>query len=157
MGAGVQTPETGGGRRRRHRRGKARPMSEINVTPFVDVMLVLLIIFMVAAPLLTVGVPVELPKTAANALPGDQEEPLTITITADGTVQIQTTTVARGELVAKLRAIAAERDTDRVFLRADGAIAYAEVMQVMGALNAGGFSNVGLVTDTGGPTLDGDG
>ncbi len=132
-------------------------MAEINVTPFVDVMLVLLIIFMVAAPLLTVGVPVELPKTAANALPGDQEEPLTVTITADGTVQIQTTTVARGELVAKLRAIAAERKTDRVFLRADGAIAYAEVMQVMGALNAGGFSNVGLVTDTGGPTLDGDG
>ena len=132
-------------------------MAEINVTPFVDVMLVLLIIFMVAAPLLTVGVPVDLPKTAASALPGDQEEPLTVTITADGTVQIQTTTVIRGELVSRLRAIAAERETDRVFLRADGAIAYSEVMQVMGALNAGGFSNVGLVTDTGGPTLDGDG
>ena len=132
-------------------------MSEINVTPFVDVMLVLLIIFMVAAPLLTVGVPVELPKTAASALPGEQEEPLTVTITADGTVQIQTTSVPRNELVSKLRAIAAERDSDRVFLRADGAIPYADVMQVMGALNAGGFSNVGLVTETGGPTLDDNG
>lgn len=129
-------------------------MSEINITPFVDVMLVLLIIFMVAAPLLTVGVPVELPKTAANALPGDQEEPLTVTITAGGEVQIMTTPVARDQLVGKLRAIAAERETDRVFLRADGAISYEAVMQVMGALSAGGFSNVGLVTDIGGPTLD---
>ena len=129
-------------------------MSEINITPFVDVMLVLLIIFMVAAPLLTVGVPVELPKTAANALPGDQEEPLTVTITAAGEVQIMTTPVARDQLVGKLRAIAAERETDRVFLRADGAISYEVVMQVMGALSAGGFSNVGLVTDIGGPTLD---
>jgi biopolymer transport protein TolR len=129
-------------------------MAEINVTPFVDVMLVLLIIFMVAAPLLTVGVPVDLPKTAASALPGDNEEPLTVTLTADGRVQIQTTDVLREELIGKLRAIAAERSSDRVFLRADGAIPYAQVMQVMGALNAGGFSNVGLVTDTGGPTLD---
>lgn len=129
-------------------------MAEINVTPFVDVMLVLLIIFMVAAPLLTVGVPVDLPKTAASALPGDNEEPLTVTMTAEGRVQIQTTDVAREELIGKLRAIAAERSSDRVFLRADGAIPYAQVMQVMGALNAGGFSNVGLVTDTGGPALD---
>jgi biopolymer transport protein TolR len=129
-------------------------MAEINVTPFVDVMLVLLIIFMVAAPLLTVGVPVDLPKTAASALPGDSEEPLTVTLTADGRIQIQTTDIARDELIGRLRAIAAERSSDRVFLRADGAIPYAQVMQVMGALNAGGFSNVGLVTDTGGPTLD---
>ncbi|MDK3073249.1 protein TolR [Sedimentitalea sp. JM2-8] len=154
MGAGVQQSEAGGGRRRRRGRRRARPMSEINVTPFVDIMLVLLIIFMVAAPLLTVGVPVELPKTAANALPTDSEEPLTVTITADGEVQIQTTPTPRDDLVNKLRAIAAERDTDRVFLRADGAIPYESVMQVMGALNAGGFSNVGLVTDVGGPTLD---
>ena len=132
-------------------------MSEINVTPFVDVMMVLLIIFMVAAPLLTVGVPVELPKTAAQALPGEQEEPLTVTITAEGTVQIMTTETARAELVPKLRAVAAEREGDRVFLRADGAVAYAEVMEIMGALNAGGFTNIGLVTDIGGPTLDGTG
>ncbi len=154
MGAAVQQPSGGNGRRRGRRRGRAQPMAEINVTPFVDVMLVLLIIFMVAAPLLTVGVPVDLPKTAASALPGDNEEPLTVTLTADGRVQIQTTDVARADLIGKLRAIAVERTSDRVFLRADGAIPYAQVMQVMGALNAGGFSNVGLVTDTGGPTFD---
>ncbi|WP_171173536.1 protein TolR [Ruegeria sp. HKCCD8929] len=153
MGAAVQQ-SADSGRRRGRRRGRAQPMAEINVTPFVDVMLVLLIIFMVAAPLLTVGVPVDLPKTAANALPSDSEEPLTVTLTGDGRVQIQTTDVARAELIGKLRAIAAERSSDRVFLRADGGIPYAQVMQVMGALNAGGFSNVGLVTDTGGPTLD---
>lgn len=153
MGAGV-VQKTGGGGRRRRGRGRSRPMAEINVTPFVDVMLVLLIIFMVAAPLMTVGVPVELPKTAANALPGDQEEPLTVTVSADGTVMIQTSEVARDELVAKLRAISVERASTRVFLRADGSVPYADVMQVMGALNRGGFANIGLVTDTGGPTLD---
>lgn len=153
MGAAVQQAESGG-RRRRRSRGRTRPMAEINVTPFVDVMLVLLIIFMVAAPLLTVGVPVELPKSAAAALPGDSEEPLTVTITAAGAVQIQTTDVPRDQLVTRLRAIGAERTSDRVFLRADGSIRYETVMQIMGALNAGGFSNVALVTDVGGPTLD---
>ena len=153
MGAGVMQKDRGG--RRRRRGGRARPMSEINVTPFVDVMLVLLIIFMVAAPLLTVGVPVELPKTAAQALPVEQEEPLTITLTSEGGLQIQTTDTAEGELIPKLRAIAAERTSDKVFLRADGAIPYERVMRVMGALNAGGFSNIGLVTDSGGPRLDG--
>ena len=154
MGVGtIQKAEDSGKRRRRVSR--AQPMAEINVTPFVDVMLVLLIIFMVAAPLLTVGVPVELPKTAAGALPTDQEEPLTVTITADGAIQIQTTETAGNELVPKLRAIAAERTSDRIFLRADGAVSYARVMEVMGALNAGGFANIGLVTDIGGPTMDG--
>ncbi|WP_299688345.1 protein TolR [uncultured Tateyamaria sp.] len=158
MGAGVMQKDAGaGGGGRRRRRRRSQPMAEINVTPFVDVMMVLLIIFMVAAPLLTVGVPVELPRTAASALPTDQEEPLTVTITGDGDVQIQTTSVPREELVVRLRGIAAERDSDRVFLRADGAVAYAQVMEVMGALNAGGFSNIGLVTDIGGPTLDGEG
>ena len=156
MGAGTVQKDDGGGRRRR-RRGSARPMAEINVTPFVDVMLVLLIIFMVAAPLLTVGVPVELPKTAAGALPVDQEEPLTVTITAEGSIQIQTTETQRDQLITRLRGIAAERENDRVFLRADGAVPYLQVMQVMGALNAGGFSNIGLVTDIGGPALDGSG
>src|SRR6056297_1300030 len=153
MVAGVIQKSGENGRRRRGR-GRSRPMAEINVTPFVDVMLVLLIIFMVAAPLMTVGVPVELPKTAANALPGEQEEPLAITITADGVVMIQTTEVARDELVARLRAIAAERDSTKVFLRADGAVPYSDVVQVMGALNRGGFDDIGLVTDAGGPTLD---
>lgn len=154
MGAGVsQGSGSGGGRRRRKRR--AQPMSEINVTPFVDVMMVLLIIFMVAAPLLTVGVPVELPKTAASALPSETEEPLTVTIAADGAVSIQNTEVSRDDLIPRLQAISAERADDRVFLRADGAVTYDVVAQVMGALNAGGFSSIGLVTDVGGPALDG--
>ncbi|MGJ8544506.1 MAG: protein TolR [Sulfitobacter sp.] len=151
MGAGVMKNSGGRGRRR----GRAQPMAEINVTPFVDVMLVLLIIFMVAAPLSIVGVPVELPKTAAGALPSDQEEPLTVTLRADGGVEIQTSETAPDELISKLRAIAAERSSDRVFLRADGKVSYAQVMEIMGALNAGGFSNIGLVTDVGGPKLDG--
>jgi biopolymer transport protein TolR len=143
----------GGGRRGRRRRGKSAAMSEINVTPFVDVMLVLLIIFMVAAPMLTVGVPVDLPDTAATALPTEQEEPLTITIMADGRIAIQTTETAEEELIPKLLAIAAERTSNKVFLRADGAVPYARVAQVMGALNAGGFRDIGLVTDTDGPTF----
>jgi len=153
MSASVIKQGDGGGRRRRRRR--AQPMSEINVTPFVDVMLVLLIIFMVAAPLMTVGVPVELPRTAAEALPTETEEPLTVTLTAEGGVAIMTTEVEAGELIPRLQAVAAERSDDKIFLRADGAIAYERVMQVMGALNAAGFSNIGLVTDSGGPTLDG--
>ena len=156
MAAGVQSRAGGGGRRGR-RRGRAAAMSEINVTPFVDVMLVLLIIFMVAAPLLTVGVPVELPKTAASALPTEQEEPLTITMTSDGRLLIQNADVADAELIPRLRAIAAERTSDKVFLRADGAIPYERVAQLMGALNAGGFTNIGLVTDTGGPTFGANG
>ncbi|MGH1459051.1 MAG: protein TolR [Paracoccaceae bacterium] len=154
MGAGV-IQKTGGGGRRRRGRGRSRPMAEINVTPFVDVMLVLLIIFMVAAPLMTVGVPVELPKTAAKALPGETEEPLTVTITAAGEVMLQKTPVEVGDLITKLTAIAAEREGDRVFLRADGAVPYAQVVEIMGAMNRGGFSNIGLVTETGGPTLTG--
>lgn len=154
MGGGVIQKSGDSGRRRRGR-GRSRPMAEINVTPFVDVMLVLLIIFMVAAPLMTVGVPVELPKTAAAALPGEQEEPLTVTVTAQGVVTIQTTEVSRDQLVPKLQAIAAERESARIYLRADGAVPYADVVQVMGALNRGGFHDIGLVTDTGGPTLDG--
>jgi len=156
MGAGV-IKGSGGAQRRgrdRRRRGRYRAMSEINVTPFVDVMLVLLIIFMVSAPLLTVGVPVELPETAAEALPVENEEPLTVTLTRDGQILIQTTETPAEALINKLRAIAAERTSDKIFLRADGAIAYEQVMQVMGALNAGGFRNIGLVTDSGGPTLD---
>ena len=152
MGAQAIRRQSGSGTRRR-RRGHAAKMSEINVTPFVDVMLVLLIIFMVAAPMLTVGVPIELPQTAAGALPAEQEEPLSITLTADGLVMVQTTEVAPEELLPRLRAIAAERSDDRIFLRADGSIPYERVVQLMGALNAGGFRNIGLVTDTGGPTF----
>lgn len=156
MGAGVVQSGGSGGRRSRRGRGRSKPMAEINVTPFVDVMLVLLIIFMVAAPLLTVGVPVELPKTAAQALPTEQEEPLTITLTSDSRIILMTTEIPREELLSKLTAIAQERSDNKVFLRADGAIPYADVVQIMGALNAGGFNDIGLVTDTGGPRLNGN-
>jgi biopolymer transport protein TolR len=132
-------------------------MSEINVTPFVDVILCLLIIFMVSAPLMTVGVPIDLPDTSAEALPSEDEEPLTVTLTPEGEVLIQTTPVAEGDLITRLQAIAAERDTTRIFLRADGGIPYNDVMRIMGALNAGGFREIGLVTDSGGPRLDGSG
>ena len=154
MAGGVMKSADGGGRRARRRGRRSMPMSEINVTPFVDVMLVLLIIVMVAAPLSVVGVPVNTPETAANALPMPQEEPLTVTLDGDGSVYIQETQVDVAELVTRLRGIAAERDSDQIFLRADGVNAWNEVAQVMGALNAAGFNNIGLVTDIGGPTLD---
>ncbi len=131
-------------------------MAEINITPMVDVMLVLLIIFMVAAPLMTVGVPVELPKTAATALPAVEEEPLTVSITAEGAITLMKTEITQDELIPKLRAIAAERSENKIFLRADGRVPYEVVAQVMGALNSGGFSNIGLVTDTGGPSMGGN-
>jgi biopolymer transport protein TolR len=163
MGGAVNTPTRTVGRAgtrrgwRQSRAGARRPMSEINVTPFVDVMLVLLIIFMVAAPMLTVGVPIELPRTAASALPASDEEPLTVTLTADGRLLVQKTEVAPDGLIALLRAVSAERRDDKVFLRADGAIAYGRVAEVMGALNAGGFRRIGLVTDPEGPRMDGSG
>ena len=144
-----------GPNRRRHRRSRQPLMSEINVTPFVDVMLVLLIVFMVAAPLLTVGVEVNLPKTAAEALPSESEEPLTVTLTADGTIVIQTTETPEREFLTRLRGVAQERSDDKVFLRADGSIPYSKVMEIMGAMNAAGFGNIGLVTDLGGPKFDG--
>ena len=154
MAGGTVAREVGTSRRRRARR--ARPMSEINVTPMVDVMLVLLIIFMVAAPLMTAGVPVTLPETAARPLPTEQEEPLTITLTADGRVLLMANETESADLIGQLRAIAAERRSQKIYLRADGSIPYERVVQVMGALNAGGFTEIGLVTDTGGPRLDGE-
>ena len=142
------------GRKGRGRRRNA-PMSEINVTPFVDVMLVLLVIFMVAAPLMTTGVPLNLPQTAATAVPTEAEEPLVISIPAEGQITLMNNPVADGEVVGRLRAVLAERQSDRIFLRADGNIPYARVVQVMGALNAAGFTDIVLVTDPGGPRMDG--
>lgn len=155
MGGGV-AKKGGGGSRRGRRRTGGGAMSEINITPFVDVMLVLLIIFMVAAPMLTVGVPVELPNTAASAMPTEQEEPLAITVTTDGRLMLQNTETAEAELIPRLTAIAAERTSKKIFLRADGAVPYERVAQIMGALNAGGFNSIGLVTDTDGPTFGGN-
>ncbi|WP_299361427.1 ExbD/TolR family protein [uncultured Paracoccus sp.] len=144
-------------RRAATRKGRRRhmPMAEINVTPFVDVMLVLLIIFMVAAPLLTVGVPLELPRTAAEAVPTEPEEPLTISVPPTGPLILMTAEVPEDQLIGRLRAVLAERQSGRIYLRADGTIPYARVMQVMGALNAAGFNNIVLVTETGGPRMDG--
>ncbi|RED18683.1 ExbD/TolR family protein [Pontivivens insulae] len=151
---GAQMAKRGGGGGRRRRRGQAAAMSEINVTPFVDVMLVLLIIFMVAAPLLSSGVPVQLPETAAGALPQDEERPLTLTMTAEGEVLVQDTAIDRNSLIPRMRAIAAERTSNAVFLRADGTIPYEQVAQIMGALNSAGFTQINLVTSGDGPTLD---
>lgn len=131
-----------------HRKAGARwsPKAEINVTPFVDVMLVLLIVFMITAPLLTVGVPVDLPETEARTLPAG-EEPLTITIGADGQVFIQETEVGMDELIPRLQAIAGTGFDSRIYIRADEAADYGSVMRVMARVNAAGYANLGLVTD----------
>ena len=130
----------------RHRPGRTRVMAEINVTPLVDVMLVLLIVFMVAAPLLTVGVAVDLPETAAQPIP-DQGEPLTVTITGDGTIFVQETTVTLDNLVPQLEAIATAGYDQRIYIRGDQSRSYGDVVRVMGKINAAGFRNIGLVTD----------
>jgi biopolymer transport protein TolR len=132
------------------RRARRRAMAEINVTPFVDVMLVLLIVFMVTAPLLTVGVPVDLPKTQAQAL-GQDREPLSVTVKRDGNIYLQNTPIAADELVAKLTAIAANGYDQRIFVRGDRQVDYGRVMEVMGLLSAAGFTHIGLVTDVAKP------
>ena len=139
------------------RKGRRRnqPMSEINVTPFVDVMLVLLVIFMVAAPLMTAGGPLNLPQTAANAVPTEQEEPLVISIPAEGQMLVMDQPVEDTQVVSALRTALADRQSGRVFLRADGAIPYSRVVQIMGALNAAGITDIVLVTEAGGPRMDG--
>lgn len=137
----------GGGGRGRRRGRSHRPISEINVTPFVDVMLVLLIVFMVTAPLLTVGVPVELPRTDAKQLESETD-PLSITIREDGTIYVQESVVTADELVAKMRAISREGYDRRVFIRADATADYGLVADVMARLSSSGFRNLGLVTDT---------
>jgi len=132
----------GGGRRR----SSYRPISEINVTPFVDVMLVLLIVFMITAPLLTVGVPVNLPKTKAKSI-SESEEPLVITVNAEGVVFIQDTEVAIENLVPRLRAITENKADTRIYLRGDKDINYGRVMEVMGTVNIAGFTRVALITE----------
>ena len=139
MGGVVNSGKSG--RRIRH-----RPMAEINVTPFVDVMLVLLIVFMVTAPLLTVGVPVDLPKTRAQTL-GQDREPLSVTMRRDGRIYLQNTPIPEDQLVSKLTAIAENGYDQRIFVRGDKAVDYGRVMQVMGILSAAGFTHIGLVTD----------
>jgi biopolymer transport protein TolR len=146
MGTALGGSGAAGGRRG-SRRSYRRLNSEIKVTPFVDVMLVLLFVFMVAAPLLTVGVPIELPETQAKPMQGDSE-PLTVTVAANGKVFLQESEVDLDALVPKLQAIAENGYEERIFVRGDKSVGYGEVMQVMGALNAAGFRKIGLVTDS---------
>ena len=133
--------------RRRHRRNPV--MSEINVTPMVDVMLVLLIIFMVSAPLLTVGVPIDLPQTQASSLDQADKEPLAISVNTDGKVFLQNTEIKLDELVPKLQAISQARggNDERIYVRGDKTVDYGTVMKVMGRLSAAGFRKVALVTE----------
>ena len=123
-----------------------RPMAEINVTPMVDVMLVLLIIFMVTAPLLTVGIPVNLPQTRAEPL-SNPDEPIVVTITDKGEVYLQETTIADEALVPRLEAITENKPDTKIFVRGDKAIDYGRVMQVMGMIKSAGFTQVALVVD----------
>jgi len=142
-GGFIESNGNGGfGRRRR----TYRPLSEINVTPFVDVMLVLLIVFMVTAPLLTVGVPVDLPKAKAKAIV-EAEEPLVISVNADGQVFVQDTEVQIENLVPRLRAITENKADTRIYVRGDRNINYGRVMEVMGTVNIAGFTRVALVAE----------
>ena len=123
-----------------------RPMSEINVTPMVDVMLVLLIVFMVTAPLLTVGVAVDLPQSKAQPL-GEERQPLSVSIDATGQVYLQDQEIELERLVEQLRAIAEISKDTRIYVRGDKSIAYGTIMEVMGTINAAGFNRVALVTE----------
>ncbi|MBB6011068.1 protein TolR [Aquamicrobium lusatiense] len=144
MGMSVGTG--GGARGGRGRRGRRNTlMSEINVTPFVDVMLVLLIIFMVAAPLLTVGVPIDLPETQARPMNSDTQ-PITVSVNDKGQVYLQETEIAVDEVVPRLEAIAKTGYEERIYVRGDKTADYGTVMQVMARISAAGYKNLGLVT-----------
>ncbi|MDB5402116.1 MAG: TolR protein [Rhodopila sp.] len=131
---------------RNGRNGRYRPLAEINVTPMVDVMLVLLIIFMVTAPLMTSGVSVDLPKTNAQPLNSDSE-PLTVSIKADGSIFLQDQSIDIADIVAKLQAIAKNNPDRRIFVRGDKDLAYGRIMQVMGTITQGGFTKVALLAE----------
>jgi biopolymer transport protein TolR len=145
MGGGVTPASAVAAGRRRKPRRRHSPMAEINVTPFVDVMLVLLIIFMVAAPLLTVGVPIDLPETQAKAMAGDTE-PITVSIDPDGRIFLQDEEIDAERLVATLKAIAQNGVDERIYVRGDRDADYGTIMRVMGRLNAAGYRRIGLVT-----------
>ncbi len=142
MGANLGNTSKGG-RGRGYRRNK---FTEINVTPMVDVMLVLLIIFMVAAPMLTAGVEVDLPESKAQALPGE-DEPLTVTVQKDGSLFIQETKVTFEDFAPKLEAIAGANKDTRIFVRGDEAVNYGMIMKVVGEMNAAGFMKVALISE----------
>jgi biopolymer transport protein TolR len=133
-----------GGGRHKHRRRRSRPMSDINVTPFVDVMLVLLIVFMVTAPLLSAGVPVDLPDAQAKPL-ALEKEPITVTVDTQGRVFIKDAEVTMDDLVPKLTAAAANGLDERIYVRGDKAVSYGTIMKVMGTISSAGFTHIGLV------------
>ncbi len=147
MGMSAGGAKGGGGGRRggRRRRAGGGAISEINVTPLVDVMLVLLIIFMVAAPMMTVGVPIDLPETQAKAMNSDTQ-PITISVNPAGEIYLQETPIGIEEVVPKLEAIATTGYNERIYVRGDTAAAYGVVMKVMARVSAAGFKNIGLVT-----------
>jgi biopolymer transport protein TolR len=150
MALSTQGLVSGGGRGRRRRRARRAALSEINVTPLVDVMLVLLIIFMISAPLLTAGVPLELPKTDAAAV-NDSQAPLTVSIQKTGAIFIQDRPISFDDLGVRLKAMAGDGLDKPIYVRADGAAPYATVAQVMARLSTSGFTKINLITDTGGP------
>ena len=127
------------------KRSSREPMSEINVTPFVDVMLVLLIVFMVTAPLLTVGIPVDLPKVKASALT-DQKDPIEITVKLDGTLYLGESEVEVENLISRLNAITDQNTEARIYVRGDRVVAYGRVMEIMSLINTAGYVKVALVT-----------
>lgn len=135
-------------KRQRRNNLKRKPMAEINVTPFVDVMLVLLVIFMVAAPLMTAGIPIDLPKTSAKPMTNLQDEPISITISEGGDLFLDEDPISLSEMIPRLSSMTSDETSQRVYIRADGDVAYGEVMQVMGELNSAGFTEVGLVTES---------
>lgn len=137
MAGGIQKKSSG-------RRGRFKAMSEINVTPFVDVMLVLLIVFMVTAPLLNVGVPVDLPKSSARSMAEDQK-PIEVTVDQNGAIFLGDVEVKLAELVARLVAITDNRSDARIYVRGDRKLDYGRVMEVIGAINGAGFTKVALV------------
>jgi len=142
----MSVSQGGGGRGGRRRRQASRPMSDINVTPFVDVMLVLLVIFMVTAPLLTAGVQVDLPKAQTSVIT-ESDEPLSVSIDSVGRIFLQDSEIPLDKLAARLIAVTGANPDIRIFVRGDRAIDYGRVMQVMGTINAAGFSKVALITE----------
>ncbi len=147
MGMSAGAAAAGGGRRRRGRGRKHAPMNEINMTPFIDVMLVLLIIFMVAAPLLSVGVPIDLPQTAAKPINIDQK-PVTIAIDDKGRIYVQDQEVPEGELLQRLTMAAKAGVDERIYVRGHRQVDYGRVAQIMGTITAAGFKKIALVTDS---------
>jgi biopolymer transport protein TolR len=138
------SPLGGGGGRRRHRRSHRKPMSDINVTPFVDVMLVLLIVFMVTAPLLSAGVPVDLPQAQAKPL-ALEKEPVAVTVDTQGRIFIKDSEVTMDNLVATLSSAVQGNLDERIYVRGDKSVSYGQIMQVMGVISSAGFTHIGLV------------